>query len=273
MTLSPRLPYPLVAIGDLHGQRAELERLIERVDARPVWCDAALVFLGDLVDRGPDVCGALDLVLALLARSPGGAAVCGNHDLALVRAARLDEGPASPYWPERYHDLYDCAATFRSYLGRVPDARRVWQDELVLLREAMPDTHRRFLADLPWLVEAEGHLFLHCGLSPELEVSAEAQVEALRERRWERALLRPKAGTVTDEDWTPEYPVWLGADRALCDRPLAHPSKVQVNGHDQVRTADANAVRIRIDTSGGHDALTACLLRSATAPPEFLSSR
>jgi serine/threonine protein phosphatase 1 len=94
--------YRIIAIGDLHGQRHELERLIESLGKLPEWPDCALVFLGDFVDRGPDVRGTIDFVLELHRRPPGGSAVLSNHDLALVRAAGLDGGTASPYWIERY---------------------------------------------------------------------------------------------------------------------------------------------------------------------------
>jgi serine/threonine protein phosphatase 1 len=123
------------------------------------------------------------------------------------------------------------------------------------------------------VAEAAGHLFLHNGLSTELEASAEEQVEALRARRWDRASLRPIAGTNTDRLWKTEYPVWLGADRGLSPSPLPHPGKVQVTGHVRVERPDADGVRIRLDTAGGTGRLTACLLRSARDEPEFFPSR
>jgi len=94
-------------------------------------------------------------VMELLWRPPGGSAIMGNHDLAVVRAARLDGGPPSPYWIESYRNRYDCHATFESYLGR---AAMTWGDawlkDLDALREAMPSEHKVFLASLPWVVEA-----------------------------------------------------------------------------------------------------------------------
>ncbi|TGJ94610.1 polynucleotide kinase-phosphatase, partial [Actinotalea fermentans ATCC 43279 = JCM 9966 = DSM 3133] len=88
---------PFDAIGDVHGCRAELETLlteldyvIERDDAgRPV--DAAhpqgrrAIFLGDLVDRGPDSPGVLRLVMGMV-RAGHALAVPGNHEHKLVRA-------------------------------------------------------------------------------------------------------------------------------------------------------------------------------------------
>ena len=93
-----------------------------------------------------------------VAASPaGGSAVMGNHDMALVRAARLDGGPASLYWDGRYRTDYDGHATFESYLGR--PARTwgdAWEKDLHALRAAMPAEHQQFLASLPWVVEGRG---------------------------------------------------------------------------------------------------------------------
>ncbi len=96
-TLPTNLDYPIIAIADLHGQLEQLERLVTRLELISDWDDCAFVFLGDYVDRGEDVPGTIDMVLKLLNRRPGGSAVLGNHDLALVRATRLDHGPPSPY--------------------------------------------------------------------------------------------------------------------------------------------------------------------------------
>lgn len=273
MDLASDLDYPLIAIADSHGQRAELERLVDRLERLPEWDDSALVFLGDYVDRGEDVPGTIDLVLDLLERPAGGSAVLGNHDLALTRAAGLDGRAPSPYWVEAYRTRYDHEQTFLGYLGRRPNKDRgVWKRELDALRDAIPARHRAFLASLPWVVESPGHLFLHCGLSPELGASAAEQVAAMRGKKWNRGELRPRAGSATNSLWQPDYPVWIGADRSLSKRPLPHPGKIQVTGHVRVSKPDANAVRIRIDTSGGFGRLTACLLRSADAEPIFLAS-
>ncbi len=90
---------PFDVIGDVHGCRGELEALLGRLgytitrdaDGNPV--DAVheqsrrAVFVGDLVDRGPDTPGVLRLVMGMVA---AGHALCvpGNHENKLVRALR-----------------------------------------------------------------------------------------------------------------------------------------------------------------------------------------
>lgn len=271
MILPDDLAYPIIAVSDLHGRRRDLERLVERLERLPEWPDAAMVFLGDYGDRGPDTRGTIDLVLELLRRPAGGSAVAGNHDLGLVRTARLDDGPPSSYWRGHFPPVYSAGPTLASYVPRFHPRAILTADDLETLREAMPKAHRDFLVNLRWVVEAPGHLFLHCGLSPELEATPAEQVAAMRERRWHRAEMRPRPSTNTDRLWQPEYPVWIGADRKLSRSPLPYPGKVQVTGHDTVHEPEANAVRIRLDTGGGIGPPSACLLRSAQAPPEFIS--
>ena len=88
---------PFDVIGDIHGCRSELESLLDRLgytlvrdgQGRPV--DATHpegrrpVFVGDLVDRGPDSPGVLRLVMGMVGN---GHALCvpGNHENKLVRA-------------------------------------------------------------------------------------------------------------------------------------------------------------------------------------------
>lgn len=275
MDLPLDLDYPILAIGDLHGQITFLDNLLLRLRQLAEWPACRLVFLGDLVDRGENVKATLDRVLELLAEKPGSTAVMGNHDLALVRAAQLDGRPNSSFWVPRYWTHYDHQATFSSYLGKeFPRARDMdgWKDDLRQLREAMPASHRELLTSLQWLTESEGHVFLHNGLSPELDATAGEQVRAMRNKRWDRSL-RPLPGSTTDRLWQTDYPVWIGADKSLSDRPKPLKGKLLVSGHVQVPWPEVNSVRIRIDTSGGiAEPLTACLLTGPRAEPRFIFS-
>lgn len=88
---------PFDLIGDVHGCRAELESLLAELgwrierDRAGRAVDAAhpegrkAVFVGDLVDRGPDTPGVLRLVMGMV-RSGNALSVCGNHEQKLVRA-------------------------------------------------------------------------------------------------------------------------------------------------------------------------------------------
>jgi polynucleotide kinase-phosphatase len=88
---------PFDVVGDVHGCRSELEALLGRLGWSLVRDDAGrpvdathpegrrALFLGDLVDRGPDTPGVLRLVMGMV-RNGHALAVPGNHEDKLVRA-------------------------------------------------------------------------------------------------------------------------------------------------------------------------------------------
>ncbi|MGA3488185.1 polynucleotide kinase-phosphatase [Micromonosporaceae bacterium DT55] len=90
---------PFDIIGDIHGCRAELEALLLRLgwelerdtEGRPVGArhpeGRTAVFVGDLVDRGPDSPGVLRLVMGMVGAGSG-ICVPGNHEQKLLRRLR-----------------------------------------------------------------------------------------------------------------------------------------------------------------------------------------
>ncbi|MFC7441896.1 polynucleotide kinase-phosphatase [Laceyella putida] len=85
---------PFDIIGDIHGCYAELVELLEKLGYRVTGTGADIrveppvgrraIFLGDLVDRGPDSPSVLRLVMSMVKQ---GKALCvpGNHDVKLLK--------------------------------------------------------------------------------------------------------------------------------------------------------------------------------------------
>ncbi|KAF7586533.1 hypothetical protein BBP40_008705 [Aspergillus hancockii] len=71
----------LVIVGDVHGMKRSLEALLEKVSFDKGKGDH-LILVGDLVNKGPDSPGVIDLAVEL-----GASAVRGNHDNAVLDAA------------------------------------------------------------------------------------------------------------------------------------------------------------------------------------------
>ena len=90
---------PFDVIGDVHGCRAELRTLLAGLGyelitdelGRPAGAHhpqgRRAIFVGDLVDRGPDTPGVLRLVIAMV-RDGDALCVPGNHEHKLLRALR-----------------------------------------------------------------------------------------------------------------------------------------------------------------------------------------
>jgi protein phosphatase len=123
---------PFDVIGDIHGCRAELEALLARLQYVISRDEAGqaigahhdegrrAVFVGDLVDRGPDTPGVLRLVMGMVA---GGDALCvpGNHEHKLLRALRGHNVQVSHGLAESLAQIGAEPTPFRSEVERFLD--------------------------------------------------------------------------------------------------------------------------------------------------------
>jgi len=78
-----RLPddCPVVFVGDIHGDRNAVETVFSRFPSS----DHCIVFLGDIVDRGPDSLGAITLIAEGKVRNPARVhLLMGNHEARSV---------------------------------------------------------------------------------------------------------------------------------------------------------------------------------------------
>ncbi len=135
------------AIGDIHGCRLELERLLGAIDAHAAGRSRALVFLGDYIDKGPDSAGVLRTLMDMQHREPA-AVVCikGNHDDLMVRAALGDV------------DAHDKWLTM--------DGGSVLAQYGVSKATALPRYIIDWVAALPTLWTDGLRYFVHAGLDP-----------------------------------------------------------------------------------------------------------
>ena len=76
-----------IIVGDVHGCSSELRRLLTVLQPQ---ADDRFVFVGDLLNRGPDSSGVLRLV-----RELGGRTTLGNHEQRLL-AARVSQEQGGP---------------------------------------------------------------------------------------------------------------------------------------------------------------------------------
>ena len=114
---------PFDIIGDVHGCFDELRRLLDQLSYQldtggEMWRLAhpqgrKLVFVGDLVDRGPQTPDVLRLAMAAV-NSGNGYCVVGNHDLKLVKALRGRQVKISHGLAESLEQLGRESETFRA---------------------------------------------------------------------------------------------------------------------------------------------------------------
>jgi len=144
------------AIGDVHGEIEKLDRLLDfiRDDARLRGAPHRVVFLGDLIDRGPDSRAVVARAMALT-QAGEAIAVKGNHEELMLHAYEKTESVGVFFWAENGGD-----ETISSYMM----ANGVYDD----WRDAIDDWHVKWLKALPAMIrdEERGLVFVHGGIDP-----------------------------------------------------------------------------------------------------------
>lgn len=168
-----RLTY---AIGDVHGRSDLLRSLLAFIatDAEHRGQEPRVIFLGDIVDRGPDSRGAMDLVGKTLKRWPSSRLLLGNHDDHFLHVVTEDVPD------ERILALWlrnggDATVTSYDFMGDLEAARATvridFANHLDLLRSAS-------------LIEIDGPFaFVHAGIDPMRPMDAQDRKDCLTIRQ------------------------------------------------------------------------------------------
>ncbi len=223
----------LYAIGDIHGQLAELQRVLALIEADG-GVDAKIVFLGDYTDRGADSRAVIDLLLEGRDQGRNWHFIKGNHD-------RMFEWFLEPY-PR--HEAYlpielswlnprlGGDTTLASYGLAFTDKDRQINVHAEALT-AVPQTHLEFLRTLPLTFETDDLFFCHAGIRPGVPLAKQ-----------------------TEEDL-----LWIRQEFHKDSR--RHP-KLIVHGHTPVDAATHYGNRINLDTGAGYGKpLTAAVFEGA----------
>lgn len=178
----PRLPdgYRLYAIGDVHGRDDLLADLLATIEAdsserRPA--KRIIVFLGDLIDRGP---ASAAVVERLRSYRPADAHViflAGNHEEVLLRILDGDEELVADWL------RFGGAECLRSYGVDPGELRRMSPERAVeTIRSAIPAAHAEFMRRFDDTFRAGDYLFVHAGIRPGVPLAAQVRSDL----RWIR---------------------------------------------------------------------------------------
>jgi len=144
-------------VGDVHGRCAQLQNLLEMLP-RDESTDT-LVFLGDLIDRGLDAPGCVELVAGLCRDNPRVICLRGNHEQMLLDFIAGDTDVwIAPVTGGEY--------TFHQYTGRMLRSRTETEleESRGLMAESLPPAHLDFFQHLPHYHEDDYAIYVHAGL-------------------------------------------------------------------------------------------------------------
>lgn len=168
-------------VGDVHGRLDLLDEMLGKVEADDqsrARARTSVIFLGDLIDRGPDSAGVLERLRAYRPAFAIPHFILGNHEEILLR---LLDGEAGPFANWLAFGGSECA---RSYGLDPEELRRVPADEAVEhLRRAVPQAHAAFLRSFVDSVTFGSYLMVHAGIRPGIALDEQTQ----RDLRWIRS--------------------------------------------------------------------------------------
>ena len=202
------------AIGDIHGRRDCLDRLLVAIGEDGINREAAettIVFLGDLVDRGDDSRGVIERTMQV-SRACATVLLMGNHEEILIRSWEGERQATG-----LLHRVGG-RETLMSYGVGAAEYDACDIEELTtLIADTIPAAHISFLRSFADHWTCGDYLFVHAGIRPGIAVDEQSPSDL----RWIR--------------------------REFLDDPRDHGLMV-VHGHSITDEVDERPNRIGIDT-------------------------
>lgn len=179
----PRAPrgYRAYAVGDIHGRLDLLDRILAAIEQdaerRPAR-KTLMVFLGDLIDRGPDSRGVVDRLRTYRHGRLKPYFLAGNHEEVLLRLLTGERGLVESWLK------FGGAECLASY-GADPSTLvgRSEGSALAIIKKAIPKEHAIFLGSFADTLSFGDYLFVHAGIRPGLDLALQSQSDL----RWIRS--------------------------------------------------------------------------------------
>lgn len=202
-------------VGDVHGRLDLLNDLLDKIEqdvSRRRRLRTSIVFLGDLIDRGPDSAGVVERLRVYRPPFAKPMFLMGNHEEVMLRVLAGDADLLRSWL--RFGGT-ECAKSYGldpKELKRMPPAAA-----LQAVRAAVPENHVDFLRSFGDTVSFGGYLFVHAGIRPGVRLPDQLQ----KDLRWIRD---PFLEDESDHGW------------------------VVVHGHTITEQVEVRSNRIGVDT-------------------------
>jgi serine/threonine protein phosphatase 1 len=228
------------AIGDVHGEIYKLDSLLEyiREDARSFGLQYKIVFLGDLIDRGPD--SRAVIARAMAAERAGEAIVLkGNHEELMLTAHKQWDSIGVHFWASNGGD--ETIASYKRVKGDTGDWRDAIDPDHLAYMRGLKVTHHD---------DVRGLVFVHAGIDPKVFPACADEL-----RMWTRS------EKFYDPGRWPDRPQLEGI--------------IVIHGHTPTRDFEphVNPRRINVDTGACFGGPLTCAVLAPQEKPRFLAAR
>jgi serine/threonine protein phosphatase 1 len=168
------------AVGDIHGRADLLDTILatmEADDRSRAPAETMLIFLGDLVDRGPESARVVETLMQLKASRPTTRFLLGNHEEVFLLALQGDLAAL------KFFVRIGGKPTILSYgIDEQSYEQADYEELLELLRERVPAAHIDFLSGFEDMIIVGDYAFVHAGVNP----SKALQEQKPSDLRWIR---------------------------------------------------------------------------------------
>lgn len=167
-------------VGDVHGRLDLLENLLARIHSelqRQPAAKTTLIFLGDLIDRGPSSAQVLERLRTYKRPGIDTVFLLGNHEEVLLR---ILDGDAVLITKWRWFGGAECLESY----GVDPTALQHAShgEALAIVRRAIPKEHVRFIQSFSDSCQFGDYLCVHAGIRPGIAIDEQTQADM----RWIR---------------------------------------------------------------------------------------
>lgn len=157
------------AIGDIHGRNDLLNILMEKIaadDREREEAQSEIIFLGDLVDRGPDSSGVIETAMALKRELGDVRFLMGNHEEVYLKAASGDEKAV------KFFNRIGGKETILSYDISIKEYMEMDHAALAeRIPNLFPESHMKFVESFEDQIIIGDYAFVHAGIRPGLALS------------------------------------------------------------------------------------------------------
>lgn len=168
-------------VGDIHGRLDLLEVLLSRIRSdigeRPKR-KVSIVFLGDLIDRGPSSAQVVERLRTLLIDGVRTAFIMGNHEEVLLRIVGGDADIIESWLKFGGRETLQSYGADPTRIAALPN-----KEAVTAVESAVPKPHVRFLSGFADTISFGDYLFVHAGIRPGIELSQQSQFDL----RWIRS--------------------------------------------------------------------------------------
>lgn len=164
------------AVGDVHGRFDLLLQLliaIECDDKQRAPRKKKLIFLGDLIDRGPESARVVSWLHQVQRTSKRLVVLMGNHEAALLDSMEGD-GRSQEMWLE-----HGGSTTLACYGIAPPQPGESPESFAERLQQGIPADLADWLRDLPLTSSSGSYFFCHAGVRPGIRLSRQTAQDLL----------------------------------------------------------------------------------------------